>query len=184
MEKHLIDKAYDCAKENFKKSPFTFKELFELLLKKEPSIKNEVSDLYIEILQDIRFISLGKQKWALRENFKYSEISKITASMFGLEEYHEEDADQYMSDAEKSELKSKANDDDIDDYIDEDADEESKVDLTSGSETESSSLDDEEVSKDSEIGTVDAGDEDEDDEDLDIDLDDEDLKEKEDEEDN
>lgn len=107
MERHLIDTAYDCAKKNFGESPFTFKELYELLLKSNPLIKNEAIDLYIEILQDIRFISLGKQKWSLRENYTNAEINKITSSMFGLEEYHEEDADKYMSDAEKHELHSK-----------------------------------------------------------------------------
>lgn len=107
MERHLIEKAYSCAKTNFKKTYFTFKDLYNILAKEEPSIKLSPADLYIEILQDIRFISLGKQKWALRENFTVSEINKITSSMFGLDEYHEEDADQYMSDAEKYELKSK-----------------------------------------------------------------------------
>ncbi len=124
MERHLIEKAYHCAKVNFKKSYFTFKDLYNILVKEEPSIKNCSADLYIEILQDIRFISLGKQKWALRENFTVNEINKITSSMFGLDEYHEEDADQYMSDVEKYELKSKIEkiDDDliIDDTEDDD----------------------------------------------------------------
>lgn len=107
MERHLIEKAYTCAKAKFKKNYFTFKDLFDVLLKEVPTIKNEATDLYIELLQDNRFISLGKQKWALRENFTINEIKKITSSMFGLDEYHEEDADQYMSEAEKNELKSK-----------------------------------------------------------------------------
>lgn len=107
MERHLMEKAYSCAKSKFKKNYFTFKDLFDALAKDVPSIKNEATDLYIELLQDNRFISLGKQKWALRENFTISEINKITSSMFGLDEYHEEDADQYMSEAEKIELKSK-----------------------------------------------------------------------------
>lgn len=163
MEKHLIEKAYICAKENFKKNSFTFKQLFALLSKQEPSVKNSAADLYIEILQDIRFISLGKQKWSLRENFKYSEISKITSSMFGLDEYHEEDADQYMSDAEKSELKSKSPDDDIDEFLDEDEDD---VALTSTGRTSAlveEVVDDEEIDKDSEVVTVvDSDDEDDD----------------------
>lgn len=104
---HLIDKAYETAKKNFNKTPFTFKELFQLLLKEDSSIKSEAIDLYVEILQDIRFISLGKQKWSLRENFKIDQINKITSSMFGLDEYHEEDADIYMSDAEKQEYQLK-----------------------------------------------------------------------------
>lgn len=108
MERHLIEKAYSCAKSNFKKSYFSFKDLYSILLEEVPDIKNEVIDLYVEMLQDIRFISLGKEKWALRENFTTSEINKIRTSMFGLDEYHEEDAYQYMSDIEKNELKSKS----------------------------------------------------------------------------
>lgn len=107
MERYLIEKAYECAKSKFKKNSFSFKDLYESLLDAEPRIKDKSVDLYIEILQDIRFISLGKQKWALRENFSIEEINKISSSMFGLDEYHEEDADQYMSEAEKNELKSK-----------------------------------------------------------------------------
>lgn len=165
MEKHLIEKAYICAKENFKKNSFTFKQLFELLSKQEPSVKNSAADLYIEILQDIRFISLGKQKWSLRENFKYSEISKITSSMFGLDEYHEEDADQYMSDAEKSELKSKSPDDDISDFLD--SEDEDDVAITSTRRTSGLTeevIDDEEIDKDSEVvTTIDSSEDDEED---------------------
>lgn len=123
MKKHLIEIAYDYAKDNFKKTPFSFKELFDAILKKNPEVKNDASDLYIELLQDIRFISLGKQKWSLRENFTLSEINKITSSMFGLEEYHEEDADKYMSDVEKKEQISKKEiAEDISDFIDEEDD--------------------------------------------------------------
>lgn len=107
MERHLIEKAYTCAKAHFKKKYFTFKDLYTLLLKEVPTMKEQAIDLYIEILQDIRFISLGKEKWALRENFTVSEINKITSSMFGLDEYHEDDAEQYMSETEKTELKAK-----------------------------------------------------------------------------
>lgn len=119
MKRHLIEVAYEYAKINFNKSPFSFKELFDALLKNDKSIENSASDLYIDLLQDIRFISLGKQKWSLRENFTLSEINKITSSMFGLEEYHEEDADKYMSDTEKKEQISKQeNNEDFSDFID------------------------------------------------------------------
>ncbi len=127
-EKHLIEIAYEYAKENFRKTPFSFKELFDALEKKDSSIKNQASDLYIEILQDIRFISLGKQKWSLRENFTLSEINKITSSMFGLEEYHEEDAEKFMSDSEKKEQISKTEiNEDFSDFIDTDDDSDSDV---------------------------------------------------------
>lgn len=120
--KHLIEIAYEYAKDNFGKTPFTFKELFDALLKKDSSVKNEASDLYLEILQDIRFLSLGKQKWSLRENFTINEVHKITSSMFGLDEYHEEDADKYMSDSEKKEQIKKEETEDFSDFIDADDD--------------------------------------------------------------
>lgn len=107
MERYLIEKAYKCAKSNFKKSYFSFKDLYDCLAEDEPIIKEKPIDLYIEMIQDIRFISLGKEKWALRENFSVNDINKIKSSMFGLDEYHEEDAYQYMSEIEKKELKSK-----------------------------------------------------------------------------
>lgn len=184
MEKHLIEKAYICAKENFKKNSFTFKQLFELLSKKEPSVKDSAADLYIDILQDIRFISLGKQKWALRENFKYSEINKITSSMFGLDEYHEEDADQYMSDVEKSELKSKLSDDDINDFID--ADDEDDENISSSSTSNLGRVeDDEDIDKESDSVTIvdsdDVDDEDDDFSDVSVDDDEKDENDEEDE---
>lgn len=115
MDKHLIEIAYEYAKDNFGRNSFTFKELFNSLLKKDPTIKNRVSDLYIELLQDIRFISLGKQKWSLRENFKVNEISKITASMFGLDEYYENDIDEYLPPHNKNEEE----ENDISDFVEE-----------------------------------------------------------------
>ncbi|MEG2249979.1 MAG: hypothetical protein RSD09_00105 [Bacilli bacterium] len=39
------------------------------------------------------------------------QIEKILSSMFGLDEYHEEDANKYMSKKEKEELNSKEKDD-------------------------------------------------------------------------
>ena len=116
MSKHLIEITYEYAKEKFGNTPFTFKELFNDLLKKDKSIKDYASDLYIELLQDIRFISLGKQRWSLREYFTLSEINKITSSMFGLDEYYENDIDGYIPPASKVEEETE-----IDEYIDEDS---------------------------------------------------------------
>lgn len=114
MDKHLIETTYEYAKDKFGKTPFTFKELFNNLLKKDPSIKESASDLYIELLQDIRFISLGNQKWSLREYFTLSEINKITSSMFGLDEYYESDIEGYQPPAPKHEEEN-----DIADFLDE-----------------------------------------------------------------
>lgn len=126
MAKHLIETTYEYAKDKFGKTPFTFKELFNNLLKNDPSIKESASDLYIELLQDIRFISLGNQKWSLREYFTLSEINKITSSMFGLDEYYESDVEEFQPPASKQEEES-----DIADFIDEDEDPDSKVIISS-----------------------------------------------------
>lgn len=110
MEKHLIEKAYDSAKKEFGNKHFTFKDIYNSLSKKGIDVKNSIGELYTEMIQDFRFISLGKEKWALRENFTVAQIEKILSSMFGLDEYHEEDANKYMSKKEKDELNSKNND--------------------------------------------------------------------------
>lgn len=103
MKKHDIDIAYEYAKENFNKVPFTFKELMDGLVHDKLEIASDASDLYVDMIQDIRFISLGKQKWSLRENYNLVEINKISSSIFGIEEYYEQNANIYMSDREKKE---------------------------------------------------------------------------------
>ena len=162
MDKHLIEIAYEYAKDNFGRNSFTFKELFNALLKKDSSIKDKVSDLYIELLQDIRFISLGKQKWSLRENFKVSEISKITASMFGLDEYYENDIDEYLPTLSKSDEE----ENDMSDFVEEEEDGEN-LDSTN------ISSEDEDVTEDEEIGKSSSSSSDKDDDDID-DVDDDD----------
>lgn len=112
MEKHLIEEAYNVAKATFGAKNFTFKDLYEVLEKKGINVKNNAGELYVEMIQDIRFLSLGKQLWSLRENFTRDKIKKITSSMFGLDEYLEEDADKYMSKLEKEELFSKNKEED------------------------------------------------------------------------
>lgn len=150
MKKHLIEIAYEYAKENFKKNSFSFKELFNALAKENADVKNNASDLYIELLQDIRFISLGKQKWSLRENFTLAEINKITSSMFGLEEYHEEDADKYMSDVEKKE-QSKEKEEYVEFMDVEEDDDSSNVGSSSTDEEETEDDSDDVISKDDEF---------------------------------
>lgn len=164
MKKHLIEIAYEYAKENFKKNSFSFKELFDALAKNNSDIKNNASDLYIELLQDIRFISLGKQKWSLRENFTLAEINKITSSMFGLDEYHEEDADKYMSNVEKKE-QAKEKTEDFTEFMDVEDDDSTGVDSFSGGGEDSEDSDDV-ISKSDDFDNEDDSD------DKDVDLDD------------
>lgn len=157
MDKHLIEIAYEYAKDNFGRNSFTFKELFNALLKKDSSIKDKVSDLYIELLQDIRFISLGKQKWSLRENFKVSEISKITASMFGLDEYYENDIDEYLPTLSKSDEE----ENDMSDFVEEEDGE--NLDSTNISSEDEDVTEDEEIGKSSSSSSSDKDDDDIDD---------------------
>lgn len=76
--------------------------------------------------------------------------------MFGLDEYHEEDADQYMSDVEKSELKkAKSTSEEIGEFLS--TDDEDEIDITATRKTSELIEDDEEVDemdKDSEVVTI------------------------------
>ncbi|MCF0217496.1 MAG: DNA-directed RNA polymerase subunit delta [Malacoplasma sp.] len=152
MEKHLIEKAYDCAKKNFGKSHFTYKELFNALSKQEKNIDDLEADLYIELLQDTRFLSLGKQKWSLKEFFTSTEINKITSSMFGLDEYYEEGIEPEMLVKEKNE------DDISDDYIDDDEEDRNNFD------SKNISVEEDEIVKSNEINLNKDSDDDEDEE--------------------
>jgi DNA-directed RNA polymerase delta subunit len=63
MSKNLIDLAYEYARTNFKKNPFTFNDLLKAISKqyKLSSDEQEVGYLYLNILQDQRFIYSGSQ---------------------------------------------------------------------------------------------------------------------------
>lgn len=100
MMKHQIDIAYEYAKKKFHKKPFSLNEFINNLLKVYPKFENNLDDFYVDLIQDMRFISLGQQKWALRENYTLSEINKITASIFGIEEYYEKDVERNVDDEE------------------------------------------------------------------------------------
>jgi DNA-directed RNA polymerase delta subunit len=63
-KKHFIDIAYTLAKEKFAKKRFTFNSLYELLVK-EAKLSNEerkdcIGTMYVELLQDSRFIYTGE----------------------------------------------------------------------------------------------------------------------------
>ncbi len=87
MTKHLIDIAYEIASKKLKSKQFSFRELFKLIIEKHPEYKNDVGDLYIELINDTRFLSTGKDKWTLTEYLKFDDIQKISSSMFGLDKY-------------------------------------------------------------------------------------------------
>ena len=159
MAKHLIDIAYEIASKKLKAKQFSFRDLFKLIIEKHPEYKNDVGDLYIDLISDNRFITVGKDKWTLVEYLKHEEIQKINSSMFGLDKLTLEDLDENF---DPSELKTMSNDEDEYMMMD-DLDEESESFM--GNEIE------EEIEEDEDNEEIDDSD---DDEDLDLDdLDDE-----------
>ncbi len=171
MTKHLIDVAYEIASKKLKSKQFSFRELFKLIIEKHPEYKNDVGDLYIELINDTRFLSTGRDKWTLTEYLKYDDIQKISSSMFGLDKYTlDDDLDDDLKEllVEGENLK-ESEKEDIDSYnmVDED-DEIHDNDNISYDSTD----DDDEVDIDSQI---DDSDDEEDVDDLDEDLDDEDI---------
>ncbi len=92
-KEHLIDTAYEVARKKFKTKPFTFRELFKAT--SNSTDKSDMSDLYVDLISDIRFIYIGKEKWTLTENLKNDDFQKISSSMFGLDKYTIEDLDDY-----------------------------------------------------------------------------------------
>ncbi len=85
MKKDLIELAYEIAKKKYKKGKFKYRDLLAELIKTDSQYKNSGGDLYVEIISDIRFLSLGNDEWSLQEFYKYDEFEKISSAMFGLE---------------------------------------------------------------------------------------------------
>ncbi len=171
MTKHLIDIAYDIASKKLKSKQFSFRELFKLIIEKHPEYKNDVGDLYIELINDTRFLSTGKDKWTLTEYLKFDDIQKISSSMFGLDKYTmEDDLDddlkellvegESLKETEKEEIESYSNMDQDDDEIPDNDN------IAYGS-----SIDDEDE-LDINEDAIDSSDEEDSDDDLDDDLDD------------
>ncbi len=177
--KHLIDIAYEIASKKLKSKQFSFRELFKLIIEKHPEFKNDVGDLYVDLINDIRFLSTGKDKWTLTEYLKYDDIQKISSSMFGLDKYTldddlDDDLKELLVDAENLKEKEK---DDIESYsnIDDDDDKNDNDNISYGS-----SIDDEdEINIDADDDDVEEeSNDDEDDEEIDGSLvEDEDLEE-------
>lgn len=165
--KHLIDIAYEIASKKLKSKQFSFRELFKLIVEKHPEHKNNVGDLYVDLINDTRFLSTGKDKWTLTEYLKYDDIQKISSSMFGLDKYtFDDDLDddlkellqegESLRDKEKDDIESYSNMADDDEQKDNDN-------IAYGSSID----DDEELSIDADDEDIEEEDTDSDDEDLD-----------------
>ena len=121
ITKQNITLAYELALKNYKNKSFTFMQIWKDLVKKckfdEEEQKN-ISQFYIDLLQDKRFIFVGNKKWKIREFLKHDEIVKLENALYDFEQEDEENGDTYS----KSETK-KTNDNEIYYGVDEEDDE-------------------------------------------------------------
>ena len=85
MKKDIIDLAYEIAKKKYKKGKFKYRDLLAEVIKSDSKLKDVGGDLYIDLINDIRFLSLGNDDWALQEYYSYDEFEKIASAMFGLD---------------------------------------------------------------------------------------------------
>ena len=85
MKKDIIDLAYEIAKKKYKKGKFKYRDLLAEVIKSDSKLKDVGGELYIELINDIRFLSLGNDDWALQEYYSYDEFEKIASAMFGLD---------------------------------------------------------------------------------------------------
>ena len=108
ITKQNITLAYELALKNYKNKSFTFMQIWKDLVKKckfdEEEQKN-ISQFYVDLLQDKRFIFVGNKKWKIREFLKHDEIVKLENALYDFEQEDEENGDTYS----KSETK-KTND--------------------------------------------------------------------------
>ena len=121
ITKQNITLAYELALKNYKNKSFTFMQIWKDLVKKckfdEEEQKN-ISQFYVDLLQDKRFIFVGNKKWKIREFLKHDEIVKLENALYDFAQEDEENGDTYS----KSETK-KTNDNEIYYGVDEEDDE-------------------------------------------------------------
>ncbi len=129
ITKQNITLAYELALKNYKNKSFTFMQIWKDLVKKckfdEEEQKN-ISQFYVDLLQDKRFIFVGNKKWKIREFLKHDEIVKLENALYDFEQEDEENGDTYS----KSETK-KTNDNEIYYGADEEDDEKFNYNQTS-----------------------------------------------------
>ena len=96
ITKQNITLAYELALKNYKNKSFTFMQIWKDLVKKckfdEEEQKN-ISQFYVDLLQDKRFIFVGNKKWKIREFLKHDEIVKLENALYDFEQDGEENND-------------------------------------------------------------------------------------------
>lgn len=88
--KHLIDIVYDNAKKTYEDKPFLFGTVWKTLVKdaklSAEEQKNEIGNLYVDVLQDVRFVYVGNQKWRLREYLTQDEITNFQHKLYDFQQ--------------------------------------------------------------------------------------------------
>ena len=87
-KKQIITLAYEMAKVKYGKKPFSFKQLWVDLIKKIKLDKDEqkmVSNVYVALLQDNRFIFIGNNLWKIKEFLTYDEQKFLVNSSYDLD---------------------------------------------------------------------------------------------------
>ena len=136
ITKQNITLAYELALKNYKNKSFTFMQIWKDLVKKckfdEEEQKN-ISQFYVDLLQDKRFIFVGNKKWKIREFLKHDEIVKLENALYDFEQEDEENGDTYS----KSETK-KTNDNEI--YYGDDEEDDEKFNYNQASKKDQADL--------------------------------------------
>ena len=102
--KTLIDLAYDVAKTKYRNKAFTFTELWKEFVKKcklDKEEQNLAGHIYTSMLQDPRFIFIGKGEWKVREFLKLDEQKTLSNALYDFKSAEED-----LDDDEKAKLAS------------------------------------------------------------------------------
>ncbi len=96
FNRNLIDICYDVIKKDpkLRTSEFEFGSIVKSLKLSEEDlaeIRNQIGALYIELLQDARFIYVNGNKWALKENYTFSEYNQKINELYDFDTTVQED---------------------------------------------------------------------------------------------
>ncbi|MDE6289352.1 MAG: DNA-directed RNA polymerase subunit delta [Ureaplasma sp.] len=140
ITKNINEIAYEIAKKDFKNKEFNFNDLVNKVIDKAGISRNEfddqIGDFYTNLLQDVRFVFLGNNQWALKENLKFADYQIKINSLYDFEQ------SDVVEDYEQNLLDSLENDDYKNDVV-EDDDIDFEYDHAEDEENYDSSIDDE-----------------------------------------
>lgn len=153
MDKQLIDIAYDLAKVKYAKKAFTFKQLWNELIKKaklDQQEQKQVGHVFTTMLQDHRFIFVGKDQWKIREFLTLEQQNELSNALYDFAKDND-----VAKKTKEDEFDSTFDFDEEDEYkqhtsaaLDDEEDEEDEID--NESESSDSDEDDEETKEDEE----------------------------------